>query len=54
MYCVKCDKHLKECNCPDIEQRLAELAKNPIVAIAVAQNVAEREAHKKQIKPETN
>jgi hypothetical protein len=54
MYCTVCDKHLAHCTCPDIEERMAKLAQNPAISIAVAQNVLEREAVKKDIKPEEN
>lgn len=54
MYCMKCDKHLSECECPDIEERMASLAGNPIVGIAIAQNVMERDAKKNNVKPEDN
>jgi hypothetical protein len=57
---MKCDKSLALCECPDIEERLAELAKVPSVAIAVAQNVVERQKVKMEkasgqpAKPEIN
>lgn len=54
MYCVVCNKHIAHCTCPDIDERLAELAKNPLVSIAIKQNQLEREAVKKQLKPEDN
>ncbi len=29
MWCVKCNHDLSECTCPDIDERLASLAKSP-------------------------
>jgi hypothetical protein len=54
MWCSKCNKHLAECECPDIEERLARLAKIPEVSIAAKQNMLDRRARKEQVKPENN
>lgn len=54
MYCADCGKHIVDCDCPDIEERLARLAQSQHASIAALQNKAERDAKKKQIKPEDN
>ena len=42
MFCVKCQKEIPYCTCPDIEERLKELLKNPTTAIAALQNIEAR------------
>jgi hypothetical protein len=29
MFCTKCNKHLSECTCPDLKERLEKLKKVP-------------------------
>ncbi len=33
MWCSKCQNELRDCECPDIEERLASLARSPHVAL---------------------
>lgn len=35
MYCVKCDKHISQCNCPDIEERLQAIRASPHVVLQI-------------------
>ena len=35
MYCVKCQKHVVECKCPDIEERLLRIASHPNIVTEV-------------------
>ena len=35
MYCARCSKHVGECTCPDIKERLASLTVSPRVALRV-------------------
>ncbi len=42
MYCIKCNKHIVDCSCPDIEERLKELQKNDVMSIAATSNLIDR------------
>lgn len=42
MYCMKCNKNIINCTCPDIEERLKSLQKNPVISIAIESNLIER------------
>ncbi len=33
MYCTKCNKHLGDCECPDIQERLAAIGNSRHVAV---------------------
>lgn len=46
MYCVKCQKHIVDCTCSDIEERLASIAEHENVGPAVKINQAARELKK--------
>jgi len=32
MWCMKCNKHLSECDCPDLEERLNSIASKGVFA----------------------
>jgi len=34
MYCTKCNNHIATCTCPDIDERLADVAKSRYIFIA--------------------
>ncbi len=38
MFCVKCQRDLILCSCPDLAQRLEALAKHPVIGLAARQN----------------
>ncbi len=42
MYCMKCNKHIVDCSCSDIEERLKELQKNDVISIAATSNLLDR------------
>lgn len=42
MYCMKCNNDIINCTCPDVEERLKSLMKNPIVSPAAEQNLRAR------------
>lgn len=42
MYCTKCNKHIIECTCLDIEERLKKLQENPVMSIAATSNLLDR------------
>jgi len=42
MYCMRCNKNIINCTCPDIEERLNSLGTNPVLSIAIESNLIER------------
>jgi len=42
MYCARCNNDIVNCTCPDIEDRLKGLMKNPVVSPAAEQNLRAR------------
>jgi len=42
MYCIKCNKHIVDCTCLDIEERLKKLQKNSVISIAATSNLFDR------------
>lgn len=54
MYCTTCQKHVSDCECPDIEQRLHELSKSRCMSLAAMQNILERAAKKEAVTTEDN
>jgi hypothetical protein len=49
MWCCKCNKDIVDCVCPDIEERLRNLAENPVVAPAAIQNLEARKIKQERI-----
>lgn len=56
MWCTKCNRHLSECICPDLEERLEKLRKCPYLHVPsmVEKPLLERNLKKKQPKPKQN
>lgn len=46
MYCEICEKHIAECQCPDIQERLDRLKGDPRTALVAHQNEAMRRDYK--------
>lgn len=42
MFCERCQSEVVECLCPDIEERLRQLAEHPAAAPAALQNLTAR------------
>lgn len=42
LWCLQCHRSVIECTCPDIEERLADLAAHPTLAPAALQNLGAR------------
>jgi hypothetical protein len=54
MYCMRCNKNIINCTCPDIEERLKSLGNNPILSIAIESNLIERKMKVTQNKQEVD
>lgn len=52
MWCAICNHTIAKCLCPDIDERLAELAKDPAISLAIAQNKAARQREQARKEPE--
>lgn len=44
MFCMKCDKHLSNCTCPDLNERLSKIAQSPHVAVKFCKKCREHHA----------
>jgi len=59
MWCLRCDKDVVDCTCPDIEERLRAISHGPALKLAAAQNKLARDEKKRKeadpnYKPEEN
>lgn len=54
MWCIKCDKHLSVCICPDLKERLESLRGNPNIHApsVIDKNLLDNKMNKEQPKPE--
>jgi len=39
---MRCNQNVIDCTCEDIEERLNELSKNPVLSLAIESNMCER------------
>lgn len=57
MWCMKCNKPLSKCDCPDLEQRLKDLEKSPYLHPQVVARVRidrEQEKNRPNVNPRQN
>lgn len=56
MWCMKCNKHLSRCECPDLKERLESLRGCEFIhqPSVVDKPLLENKLHKEQPKPEQN
>lgn len=54
MWCMKCNKHVSECICPDIKERLASANAHPNIIIRICLKCGEHYSRCKCKEPQWN